>query len=136
MCPLQLRMELRGEDFDKKMDAHIVEKLKRINFTSNPRALRRLRTACERGTCLLSGNSDASIEIGVLFEGIDFYSKIIRAKYEKNYMDLFRSTLEHIERSLNNAKMNKSSLHDVISVGGSTRIPQIQILRDIINGVH
>ncbi|XP_035233909.1 heat shock protein 70 B2-like [Stegodyphus dumicola] len=129
---------LGGEDFDNRMVAHFVEEFKRKHrkdLRSSPRALRRLRTACERAKRTLSSSTEASIEIDALFEGIDFYSKITRARFEELCMDLFRSTLEPVERALKDAKLDKSSIHDVVLVGGSTRIPKIQkMLRDFFHG--
>ncbi|KAF8777841.1 Heat shock protein 70 B2 like protein [Argiope bruennichi] len=129
---------LGGEDFDNRMENHFIEEFKRKHrkdIKSNPRAVRRLRTACERAKRTLSSSSEASIEIDALFEGIDFYSKITRARFEELCMDLFRSTLEPVERALKDAKLDKSSIHDVVLVGGSTRIPKIQkLLRDFFNG--
>ncbi|GIY47481.1 heat shock protein 70 B2 [Caerostris darwini] len=129
---------LGGEDFDNRMVAHFVEEFKRKHkkdLKSNPRSLRRLRTACERAKRTLSSSSEASIEIDALFEGIDFYSKITRARFEELCIDLFRSTLEPVERALKDAKLDKGSIHDVVLVGGSTRIPKIQkMLRDFFNG--
>ncbi|KAF8795291.1 heat shock protein 70 B2-like [Argiope bruennichi] len=129
---------LGGEDFDNRMVNHFIEEFKRKHrkdMRSNARAVRRLRTACERAKRTLSSSSEASIEIDALFEGIDFYSKITRARFEELCMDLFRSTLEPVERALKDAKLDKSSIHDVVLVGGSTRIPKIQkMLRDFFNG--
>ncbi|GIY12402.1 heat shock protein 70 B2 [Caerostris extrusa] len=129
---------LGGEDFDNRMVAHFIEEFKRKHkkdLKSNPRSLRRLRTACERAKRTLSSSSEASIEIDALFEGIDFYSKITRARFEELCMDLFRCTLEPVERALKDAKLDKKSIHDVVLVGGSTRIPKIQkMLRDFFNG--
>ncbi|CAL1296510.1 unnamed protein product [Larinioides sclopetarius] len=129
---------LGGEDFDNRMVNHFIEEFKRKHrkdLRSNVRAVRRLRTACERAKRTLSSSSEASIEIDALFEGIDFYSKITRARFEELCMDLFRSTLEPVERALKDAKLDKSSIHDVVLVGGSTRIPKIQkMLRDFFNG--
>ncbi|GBL92420.1 Heat shock protein 70 A1 [Araneus ventricosus] len=129
---------LGGEDFDNRMVAHFVEEFKRKHrkdLRSSSRALRRLRTACERAKRTLSSSAEASIEIDALFEGIDFYSKISRARFEELCMDLFRSTLEPVECALKDAKLDKSSIHDVVLVGGSTRIPKIQkMLKDFFNG--
>lgn len=129
---------LGGEDFDNRMVTHFVEEFQRKHrkdLRKSARALRRLRTACERAKRTLSSSAEASIEIDALYEGIDFYSKITRARFEELCMDLFRSTLEPVERALNDAKMSKSQIHDVVLVGGSTRIPKIQkLLRDFFNG--
>ena len=77
----------------------------------------------------------ASIEIDSLYEGIDFYTSITRARFEELNADLFRSTLEPVEKALRDAKMDKSSVHDIVLVGGSTRIPKVQkLLQDFFNG--
>jgi len=105
------------------------------DLSSNPRALRRLRTACERAKRTLSSSSQASIEIDSLFEGIDFYTSITRARFEELCADLFRGTLEPVEKALRDAKMDKSTIHEIVLVGGSTRIPKIQkLLQDFFNG--
>ena len=129
---------LGGEDFDNRMVNHFVDEFKRKNkkdITSNKRALRRLRTACERAKRTLSSSSQASVEIDSLFEGIDFYSNITRARFEELCVDLFRSTLEPVEKSLRDAKMDKGQIGEIVLVGGSTRIPKIQkLLQDFFNG--
>nr|XP_054591669.1 heat shock 70 kDa protein 1-like [Nothobranchius furzeri] len=129
---------LGGEDFDNRMVNHFVEEFKRKHkkdISHNKRALRRLRTACERAKRTLSSSSQASIEIDSLFEGIDFYTSITRARFEELCSDLFRGTLEPVEKALKDAKMDKGQIHDVVLVGGSTRIPKIQkLLQDFFNG--
>jgi len=129
---------LGGEDFDNRMVTHFVQEFKRKykkDLTTNKRALRRLRTACERAKRTLSSSTQASIEIDSLFDGIDFYTSITRARFEELNADLFRGTLEPVEKSLRDAKMDKSQIHDIVLVGGSTRIPKIQkLLQDFFNG--
>ncbi|UYV73386.1 hsp70 [Cordylochernes scorpioides] len=129
---------LGGEDFDNRMVNFFIEEFRRKHkkdLKKSTRAIRRLRTACERAKKTLSSSSEASIEIEAIFEGIDFYSKISRARFEDLCMDLFRCTLEPVERALQDAKMDKSQIHDVVLVGGSTRIPKVQkLLRDFFNG--
>ena len=129
---------LGGEDFDNRMVAHFVQEFKRKNnkdLSQNKRGLRRLRTACERAKRTLSSSSQASIEIDSLHEGIDFYSTITRARFEELCADLFRSTLEPVEKALRDAKMDKASIHEIVLVGGSTRIPKVQkLLQDFFNG--
>jgi len=129
---------LGGEDFDNRMVNHFVAEFKRRHkkdLATNPRALRRLRTACERAKRTLSSSTQASIEIDSLFEGIDFYTTITRARFEELNADLFRSTLEPVEKSLRDAKLDKAQIHDVVLVGGSTRIPKVQkLLQDFFNG--
>merc|ERR1712130_323661 len=105
------------------------------DLTGNKRALRRLRTACERAKRTLSASAQASIEIDSLFEGIDFYTSITRARFEELCSDLFKGTLEPVEKAMRDAKMDKSSIHDIVLVGGSTRIPKVQkLVQDFFNG--
>nr|XP_034313702.1 heat shock protein 68-like [Crassostrea gigas] len=129
---------LGGEDFDNRMVNHFVQEFKRKynkDISKNNRSLRRLRTACERAKRTLSSSSEANIEIDSLFEGMDFYSKITRARFEEMCADLFRGTLEPVEKALRDAKMDKSKIHEVVLVGGSTRIPKIQkMLQDFMGG--
>ncbi|XP_054464259.1 heat shock 70 kDa protein 1-like [Anoplopoma fimbria] len=129
---------LGGEDFDNRMVNHFVEEFKRKHkkdISQNKRALRRLRTACERAKRTLSSSSQASIEIDSLFEGVDFYTSVTRARFEELCSDLFRGTLEPVEKALRDAKMDKAQIQDIVLVGGSTRIPRIQkLLQDFFNG--
>jgi len=129
---------LGGEDFDNRMVDHFVQEFKRKNkkdITDNARALRRLRTACERAKRTLSSSTQAAIEIDSLYEGIDFFSNITRARFEELNQDLFRGTLEPVEKCLRDAKMAKSTINEVVLVGGSTRIPKVQqLLEDFFNG--
>ena len=122
---------LGGEDFDQRMMNHFVQEFKRKHkkdLTGNPRALRRLRTACERAKRTLSSTAQTSIEIDSLFEGIDFYTTITRARFEELNMDLFRKCMEPVEKCLRDSKMDKASVHEIVLVGGSTRIPKVQSL--------
>ncbi|GLV37500.1 Heat shock protein 68 [Carabus blaptoides fortunei] len=122
---------LGGEDFDNRLVNLLTDEFKRKykkDVRNSPRALRRLRTAAERAKRTLSSSTEASIEIDALYEGIDFYTKISRARFEELCSDLFRGTLEPVEKALTDAKMDKGSIHDVVLVGGSTRIPKIQSL--------
>ncbi|PIM95953.1 Heat shock protein 70 [Candidatus Hodgkinia cicadicola] len=129
---------LGGEDFDNRLVNHLADEFKRKfrkDIRNNPRALRRLRTAAERAKRTLSSSTEANIEIDALHEGIDFYTKVSRARFEELCADLFRNTLQPVEKALNDAKMDKSSIQDVVLVGGSTRIPKIQsLLQNFFNG--
>jgi len=129
---------LGGEDFDNRMVKHFAEEFKRKygkDFTSNPRATRRLRTACERAKRTLSSSTQASIEIDSLYDGIDFYTSITRARFEELNQDLFRGCIGPVEKVLKDAKMDKRSVHDVVLVGGSTRIPKVQqLLQEFFGG--
>eukprot|EP00253_Pinus_taeda_P018350 PITA_18350 len=129
---------LGGEDFDNRLVNHFVQEFKRKHkkdISGNARALRRLRTSCERAKRTLSSTAQTTIEIDSLYEGIDFYTTITRARFEELNMDLFRKCMEPVEKCLRDAKMDKRSIHDVVLVGGSTRIPKVQsLLQDLFNG--
>merc|ERR1711902_56996 len=117
---------LGGEDFDNRMVDHFIKEFQRKHkkdLSGNKRALRRLRTACERAKRTLSASAQASIEIDSLFEGVDFYTSITRARFEELCSDLFKGTLDPVEKAMRDAKLDKSSINDVVLVGGSTRIP-------------
>ena len=82
-----------------------------------------------------SSSTQASIEIDSLFEGIDFYTTITRSRFEELCADLFRGTLEPVEKSLRDVKLDNSVIHDIVLVGGSPRIPKIQkLLQDYFSG--
>ncbi|XP_064545221.1 heat shock 70 kDa protein cognate 1 [Drosophila montana] len=129
---------LGGEDIDNRMVNHFVQEFQRKHkrdLGQSKRALRRLRTACERAKRTLSSSSQANIEIDSLFEGIDFYTSMTRARFEELNGDLFRSTMEPVAKALRDAKMDKGQIHDIVLVGGSTRIPKVQrLLQDFFNG--
>ena len=120
---------LGGEDFDSRLVDHFCKEFERKykkNLKTNTRSLRRLRTAAERAKRTLSSSTEASVEIDALFDGIDFYTKVSRARFEELCADLFRATLEPVEKALADAKLDKRAIHDVVLVGGSTRIPKVQ----------
>ena len=129
---------LGGEDFDSRLLRHFSEEFKRKHkkdISGNPRALRRLRTACERAKRTLSSTTQTTIEIDSLYDGIDFYTTITRARFEELCMDLFRKCMEPVEKTIRDAKMDKMKIDEIVLVGGSTRIPKIQqMLSDFFNG--
>uniref|UniRef100_A0ACD5XJ46 Uncharacterized protein n=1 Tax=Avena sativa TaxID=4498 RepID=A0ACD5XJ46_AVESA len=129
---------LGGEDLNGRMVEHFVQDFLRrhkSNIRNNPRALMRLRTACERAKRMLTSTAQAKIEIDSLHDSIDFYGSITRARFEELNMDLFRKCIGHVEKCLSDAKMEKFQIHDVVLVGGSTRIPKVQqLLHDFFNG--
>merc|ERR1712196_86155 len=129
---------LGGEDFDNRMVDHFKQEFKRKNrkdLSKNERALRRLRTSCERAKRTLSSSTQAYIEIDSLFDGIDFQSTITRARFEEMNMDYFRKCLEPVEKVLRDAKISKDRVDEVVLVGGSTRIPKLQsMLKQFFNG--
>eukprot|EP00117_Sycon_ciliatum_P035302 scpid22271/ scgid26793/ Heat shock cognate 71 kDa protein; Heat shock 70 kDa protein 8 &gt; Heat shock cognate 71 kDa protein; Heat shock 70 kDa protein 8 len=129
---------LGGEDFDNRLVNHFLAEFKRKHkkdMGNNKRSVRRLRTACERAKRTLSSSTQASIEIDSLFEGVDFYTSITRARFEELCADLFRGTLDPVEKAMRDAKLGKGEVHDLVLVGGSTRIPKVQkLLQDFFNG--
>jgi len=129
---------LGGEDFDSRLVRHFIEEFKRKNkkdISDNPRALRRLRTASEKAKRTLSSTAQTSVEIDSLYEGVDFYTSITRARFEELNADLFRKCMEPVEKVIKDAKMDKSTVDEIVLVGGSTRIPKIQqMLSDFFNG--
>jgi len=130
---------LGGEDFDNRLVSHFVAEFKRKNRgqdpSNNARALRRLRTACERAKRTLSASHQATIEIDSFYEGVDFFTSLTRARFEELNMDLFRKTMAPVEQVLRDAKIAKSQVHDVVLVGGSTRVPKVQqLLQEFFNG--
>jgi len=129
---------LGGEDLDNRLVDHFAAEFKRKfnkDLRQSPRAVRRLRTACERAKRTLSSSTQASVEVDQLFEGIDFYTSITRARFEEISMDLLRACLEPLDRVLRDSRMDKSQINEVVLVGGSTRIPKIQdMVREYFNG--
>jgi heat shock 70kDa protein 1/2/6/8 len=129
---------LGGEDFDNRMVDYFLQEFKRRHrkdMSQNQRALRRLRTACERAKRTLSSSTQAHIEIDSLFDGIDFNSTITRARFEDLCMDYFKKCMEPVEKVLRDSKIAKNQVHEVVLVGGSTRIPRVQqMLSELFNG--
>lgn len=122
---------LGGEDFDSRLVEHFITEFKRKNkldITGNNRALRRLRTACEKAKRTLSSSTTASIEIDSLQDGVDFYTSLTRAKFESLCEDLFKNCLRPVEKVILDSKIDKSNIHQIVMVGGSTRIPKIQAM--------
>jgi L1 cell adhesion molecule like protein len=129
---------LGGEDFDNRMVNHFIQKFKatyNLDFESTVLEFRKLRTACERAKRRLSSSTEAHIGINAQFKCIIFGTSITRAKFEELNADLFRSTMETVEKSLRDAKMDKAQIHDIVLVGGSTHVPKVQaLLQDFFNG--
>lgn len=129
---------LGGEDFDQRLADHFIQEFKRKHkkdISDNKRARRRIITACERAKRTLSTSAQANIEIDSLHEGIDFYSTITRARFEELNNDLFTETLTSVEKALIDSKLDKSTINEIVLVGGSSRIPKIQkLLQDFFNG--
>ena len=129
---------LGGEDFDDRLVKHFITEFKRKHkkdISDNPRAIRRLRTSCEKLKRTLSTVAQSTIEIDSLFEGIDFNSSITRARFEEICSDIFKRTMDPVEKVMRDSKLSKGQVDEIILVGGSTRIPKIQkMLSDFFNG--
>ena len=129
---------LGGEDFDNRLVSFVIEefiKKHKKDPSGNSRALRRIRSACERAKRTLSSATQTTIEVDSCFEGIDFYTNITRAKFEELCNDMFKKTIEPVDKVLRDAKMSKGDINEIVLVGGSTRIPKIQqLLQDFFNG--
>ncbi|KAL8105257.1 hypothetical protein AgCh_029158 [Apium graveolens] len=129
---------LGGEDFDNRLLNHFVEEFRRKHgkdTSQNAKSLRRLRNACEKAKRFLSHIAITTIDVDSLYEGIDYRAKITRSKFEDLNMDLFRSCVGTVEKCLEDAKMDKNNVQDVVLVGGSTRIPKVQqLLQQFFNG--
>lgn len=129
---------LGGEDFDNYLVNHFKQEFKRkhkVDISDNARAIRRLRTACERAKRTLSSSTQTTIEIDSLHDGIDFMSSITRARFEELCSGVFEKTMKPVDLVLKDAKMSKGDVDEIILVGGSTRIPKIQkMLSDYFNG--
>lgn len=129
---------LGGEDFDNKIVEYCAaDFLKKtgIDIRSNPRAMRRLRTQAERAKRILSSSTQTTIEVDSLAETNDYNMTLTRAKFEELCMSYFKECIPPVEQVLKNANFSKNQIHDVVLVGGSTRIPKvIQLITEFFNG--
>ncbi|KAL6218980.1 hypothetical protein ACLB2K_012187 [Fragaria x ananassa] len=129
---------LGGEDFDNRMVSHFLQEFQKKHkkdIRHDLKAMRKLRTTCERVKRILSLTVETTIEIDSLFEGIDFHSKITRAKFEELNIDLFEKCMKTVKDCVTDAKLDRNIIHDIVLVGGSSRIPKIQqLLQDIFDG--
>ncbi|GAA5845643.1 hypothetical protein JCM11251_002077 [Rhodosporidiobolus azoricus] len=122
---------LGGEDFDNTLLEHFKKEFERktkLDISGDARALRRLRSACERAKRTLSSVTQTTVEVDSLFQGEDFSASISRARFEEINAATFRSTIDPVEKVLKDAKIDKAKVDDIVLVGGSTRIPKIQSL--------
>merc|ERR1712194_115653 len=129
---------LGGEDFDNKLVEYCAGdflKKKQMDIRGDKRAMRRLRTACEAAKRILSSSAQTSIEIDALKDGEDFSLVLSRAKFEELCMSYFRDTMIPVEKVLKDSGIPKSHVHEVVLVGGSTRIPKVQqLITEYFNG--
>lgn len=129
---------LGGEDFDTRIVNFVVDEFKRKHkhdLSTNKKALRRIRTAAERAKRSLSGQTQTTIELDSIYEGIDLSVTLTRARFESLCNDIFQRTLAPVDQVLKDAKISKGEVNDVVLVGGSTRIPKVQeLLSNYFNG--
>ena len=129
---------LGGEDFDSKLVEYCAAdflKKHQVDIRKNPRAIRRLRTQCEKAKRILSSSAQTTIEVDSLAESLDYSVTITRAKFEELCLPMFKDTIPPVEKVLKDSGMSKNQIHDVVLVGGSTRIPKvIELLQEFFNG--
>ncbi|KAL0387183.1 UNVERIFIED_CONTAM: Luminal-binding protein 5 [Sesamum radiatum] len=129
---------LGGEDFDHRVMDYFVKLIKRKygkDLSKDKRALGKLRKECERAKRALSSQHQVRVEIESLFDGVDFSEPLTRARFEELNMDLFKKTMGPVKRALEDANLKKSEIHEIVLVGGSTRIPKVQqLLKDFFDG--
>jgi len=129
---------LGGEDFDNILMKYFISefnKKNKVDISDNKRSLRRLKTACEKAKRTLSSSSTASIELESLYDGIDLFTNITRARFESLCMNLFNKCMQPVTKVLQDAGVSKSNIDEIVLVGGSTRIPKIQeLLSSYFNG--
>ena len=122
---------LGGEDFDNNLLGHFKKEFQKKtghDISEDPRAIRRLRSACERAKRTLSSVTQTTVEVDSLFQGEDFSASITRARFEEINATLFKSTIDPVERVLKDSKLPREKVDDIVLVGGSTRIPKVQSL--------
>ncbi|MCJ1452572.1 Heat shock protein ssb1 [Mycoblastus sanguinarius] len=129
---------LGGQDFDTNLLDHFKKEFQRKtkkDLSGDSRALRRLRTACERAKRTLSNGTQTTVEIDSLFDGEDFNAQITRARFEDLNAKAFNGTIDPVQQVLKDATLDKSKVDEIVLVGGSTRIPRIQkLLSDFFDG--
>lgn len=129
---------LGGEDFDHRFMDYFIKLIKKKyskDISKDKKALGKLRRECERAKRALSSQHQVRVEIESLFDGIDLSEPLTRARFEELNMDLFKKTMEPVRKALEDAKLTKSDIHEIVLVGGSTRIPKVQqLLKDFFDG--
>jgi heat shock protein 1/8 len=119
---------LGGEDIDIMLVDHLKEEFRKKHKRdiTNPRAIRRLRTAAERAKRTLSTANTATIEIDAIMDSIDFNAVISRAKFDDICAGFYKKAMEPVTKVLTDAKISKADIHEIVLVGGTTRIPKLQ----------
>eukprot|EP00898_Chlorokybus_atmophyticus_P002387 jgi/Chlat1/3149/Chrsp21S03378 len=129
---------LGGEDFDQRVMEYFIKLIKRKygkDISTEPRALQKLRREAERAKRALSTQHQVRVEIESLFEGIDLSEPLTRARFEELNIDLFRKTMGPVKKAMEDAKLKKSDIEEIVLVGGSTRIPKVvDLLKEFFDG--
>ena len=129
---------LGGEDFDNRLVEYCAGEFRRkfnIDIRSNPKAMRRVRASCEKAKRAVSSSTHTTIDVESLMDGKDLYIILTRGKFEELNSDIFKRCLPPLDNVLHDSKLSKSEIHDVVLVGGSTRIPKVvQMVQDYFNG--
>ncbi|CAH9089984.1 unnamed protein product [Cuscuta epithymum] len=129
---------LGGEDFDQRVMEYFIKLIKKKHgkdISKDYRALGKLRRECERAKRALSSQHQVRVEIESLFDGIDFSEPLTRARFEELNNDLFRRTMGPVKKAMEDAGLEKNQIHEIVLVGGSTRIPKVQqLLKEYFNG--
>lgn len=129
---------LGGEDFDNRLVKHFSDEFKRKHkkdLSGNAKSVKRLKIAAERAKRTLSSSATAALELDSLFDGVDFATNITRARFDELCMDLFKQCMDCVDKALLDASVSKSDIHEIVLVGGSSRIPRIQqMLSDYFHG--
>jgi heat shock protein 5 len=129
---------LGGEDFDQRVMEHFIKLIKKkhnVDIRTNKRSMAKLRREVEKAKRTLSSQHQAKIEIESLVNGEDFSETLTRARFEELCQDLFKKTLKPVGQVLKDSGLKKSEIHEIVLVGGSTRIPKVQeLLKNYFNG--
>uniref|UniRef100_A0A0C9QQU9 TSA: Wollemia nobilis Ref_Wollemi_Transcript_13672_2446 transcribed RNA sequence n=1 Tax=Wollemia nobilis TaxID=56998 RepID=A0A0C9QQU9_9CONI len=129
---------LGGEDFDQRIMDYFIKLIKKKynkDISKDNRAIGKLRRECERAKRALSSQHQIRVEIESLFDGKDFSEPLTRARFEELNMDLFKKTMGPVKKALEDANLKKTDIHEIVLVGGSTRIPKVQqLLKDLFDG--
>ncbi|KAH9656497.1 Heat shock 70 kDa protein BIP1 [Citrus sinensis] len=129
---------LGGEDFDHRVMDYFIKLIKKKysrDISNDNKALGKLRRECERAKRALSSQHQVRVEMESLFDGVDFSEPLTRARFEELNVDLFKKTMGPVKKALEDARLKKTEIDEIVLVGGSTRIPKIQqLLKDLFDG--
>ncbi len=127
-----------GEDIDNRMVQHFADEFRRkykLDPRESKKSTRRLKIACERAKCILSTSAQAAVEVDSLYEGMDLFSSISRARFEQLAQDVFRDCLSVVDKVIKQAGLEAEDVDEVVLSGGSAKIPKLQqMLSDYFGG--